>query len=115
MRAIDTRARARRDTGRRRMVLVVTLAAAAGKVVFVAELQVRGNTIIIDHGAGVMTAYNHLSEFGVAEGQVVAPGQIIGKMGSTGLVTGPHLHWEVIVRGIEVDGELWLTGRAIGP
>jgi murein DD-endopeptidase MepM/ murein hydrolase activator NlpD len=76
---------------------------------------VRGNTIILDHGAGVMSAYNHLSEFAVTEGQAVMPGQIIGKMGSTGLVTGPHLHWEVIVRGVEVDAELWLTGREIGP
>src|SRR5688572_19411506 len=90
-------------------------AAAAGKVVLVAELQVRGNSVVVDHGAGVMTAYHHLSEFLVSEGQTVTPGQLIAKMGSTGLVTGPHLHWEVIVRGIEVDGRLWLAGTEVGP
>jgi hypothetical protein len=90
-------------------------AAAAGAVVFAQELQVRGNTIMIDHGAGVFTAYNHLSAFNVTEGETVTAGQLIGALGSTGLVTGPHLHWEVVIRGVEVDGELWLEGSAIGP
>ena len=88
-------------------------AAAAGRVVFAQELQVRGNTIIIDHGVGVFTAYSHLSAIGVAEGELVTARQLMGQMGSTGLVTGPHLHWEVVVRGVEVDGELWLSG-AVG-
>jgi murein DD-endopeptidase MepM/ murein hydrolase activator NlpD len=88
-------------------------AAAAGRVVFVDHLQVRGNTVIIDHGVGVFTAYNHLSGFSVSEGEMVAVGQQVGQLGRTGLVTGPHLHWEVIVRGVEVDGELWLAG-AVG-
>jgi len=90
-------------------------ASAAGIVVFADELQVRGNTIMIDHGAGVFTGYNHLSEIDVKQGDVVTAGQLIGLIGSTGLVTGPHLHWEVIVRGVEVDGELWLNGTAVGP
>jgi murein DD-endopeptidase MepM/ murein hydrolase activator NlpD len=90
-------------------------AAAAGRVVFTGALQVRGNAIMIDHGAGVFTAYHHLSSFSVNEGQAVASGQQIGAIGSTGLVTGPHLHWEVIVRGVEVDGELWLAGQEVGP
>ena len=88
-------------------------AAAAGRVVFVDYLQVRGNTVIIDHGVGVFTAYNHLSGSSVTEGEMVAVGQQVGQLGRTGLVTGPHLHWEVIVRGVEVDGELWLAG-AVG-
>jgi hypothetical protein len=85
-------------------------AAAAGRVVFARELQVRGNMIIVDHGVGVFTAYGHLSAIGVTEGEMVAARQPIGQIGSTGLVTGPHLHWEVVVRGVEVDGELWLAG-----
>jgi hypothetical protein len=89
-------------------------ASGAGRVVFTGALRVRGNAIIIDHGAGVFTAYHHLSSIGVAEGQAVAAGAPIGAIGSTGLVTGPHLHWEVILRGVEVDGELWLKGE-VGP
>ena len=89
-------------------------AAAAGRVVFVDELQVRGNTVIMDHGVGVFTAYNHLSAFAVSAGESVVAGQPIGQIGSTGLVTGPHLHWEVVVRSVEVDGELWLSG-AVAP
>ncbi len=91
------------------------VAAAAGHVVFVGPLQVRGNSVIIDHGAGVFTAYHHLSAFHVAQGDMVQAGQLIGNVGATGLVTGPHLHWEVIIRGIEVDGLLWLQGTEIGP
>lgn len=89
-------------------------AAAAGRVVFAQELQVRGNTVIIDHGVGVFTAYSHLSSIGVTEGQMVSAREPIGQIGSTGLVTGPHLHWEVVIRGVEVDGQLWLGG-GVGP
>ena len=85
-------------------------AAASGRVVFASELQVRGNSVMIDHGVGVFTTYSHLSAINVAEGEMVTAGQLLGAIGSTGLVTGPHLHWEVVVRGIEVDGELWLAG-----
>jgi murein DD-endopeptidase MepM/ murein hydrolase activator NlpD len=91
------------------------VASAAGRVAFAGELRVRGNSIIIDHGAGLFTAYHHLSAIDVAEGQSVTAGQRIGAIGATGAVTGPHLHWEVIVRGVEVDGALWLKGTEIGP
>ena len=91
------------------------VAAASGKVVFTGELRVRGNAVIIDHGAGVFTAYHHLSASYVSQGQSVSGGQQIGAIGRTGLVTGPHLHWEVVVRGVEVDGELWLKRERIGP
>jgi murein DD-endopeptidase MepM/ murein hydrolase activator NlpD len=91
------------------------VAAAAGRVVFTGELKVRGNSVIIDHGAGVFTAYHHLSAINVSTGQTVAAGQLVGAIGSTGLVTGPHLHWEVVVRGVEVDGRLWLEGVEIAP
>jgi murein DD-endopeptidase MepM/ murein hydrolase activator NlpD len=89
-------------------------AAAAGRVAFAGELRVRGGSVMIDHGAGVFSAYHHLSRIDMAEGQSVTRGQSVGAMGATGLVTGPHLHWEVVVRGVEVDGGLWLEGREIG-
>jgi murein DD-endopeptidase MepM/ murein hydrolase activator NlpD len=90
-------------------------AAGSGTVVFAQELQVRGNTVMIDHGAGLFTSYNHLSAINVVEGEQVTAGQLIGAIGSTGLVTGPHLHWEVVLRTVEVDGELWLEGVPVGP
>jgi len=91
------------------------LAAGAGRVALAGPLTVRGNSVIIDHGAGVFTAYHHLSRIDVAQGQMVTAGQQVGLTGHTGLVTGPHLHWEVIIRGVEVDGLLWLKGTEIGP
>jgi hypothetical protein len=91
------------------------VASAAGRVVFAGALRVRGNAVIIDHGAGLFTAYHHMSAIHVAEGQVVSAGMPIGAVGSTGLATGPHLHWEVIVRSVEVDGESWLKGQEVGP
>jgi hypothetical protein len=90
-------------------------AAAAGRVVFTGELRVRGNAIMVDHGAGLFTAYHHLSALHVAEGDFVTSGQQIGAIGSSGLATGAHLHWEVIVRGVEVDGQLLLDGAEVGP
>ena len=64
---------------------------------------------MIDHGAGVFTAYHHLSRIDVAQGQFVNQGDNIGAVGMTGLATGPHLHWELVVGGVErepgvVDG-----------
>jgi murein DD-endopeptidase MepM/ murein hydrolase activator NlpD len=90
------------------------VASAAGRVAFTGELRVRGNSVIIDHGAGVFSAYHHLSRIDVGDGQAVTRGQQVGALGATGLVTGPHLHWEVVVRGVEVDGQLWLDGREYG-
>jgi murein DD-endopeptidase MepM/ murein hydrolase activator NlpD len=90
-------------------------AAAAGRVAFTGQLKVRGGSVVIDHGAGVFTAYHHLSQVRAAPGQMVAAGERIGDVGATGLVTGPHLHWELLVRGVEIDGALWLNGVDIGP
>jgi murein DD-endopeptidase MepM/ murein hydrolase activator NlpD len=83
------------------------VAAARGRVVFAGPLAVRGNSVILDHGLGVLTAYHHLSEIQTADGQFVNAGDRIGRVGATGLSTGPHLHWEVIVRGVNVDGLPW--------
>ena len=83
-------------------------APAAGRVVFTGDLIVRGNFTILDHGWGIYTAYMHQSEILVSEGDLVEPGQLIGKVGNTGRVEGPHLHWEVWVNGVQVDALYWL-------
>ena len=90
-------------------------AAGDGVVAFADHLDVRGNTIYIDHGAGLISGYHHLSAINVTAGETVTAGQLIGAIGATGLVTGPHLHWEVIIRGVEIDGRLWLESGAVGP
>ena len=89
-------------------------AANSGRVAFVGALPIRGNTVMIDHGAGVFSGYHHLSAIAVQEGQMVNKGDLIGAVGSTGMVTGPHLDWEIIVRGVEVDPIPW-TLEAKGP
>jgi len=95
----------------------VVHAPAAGRVVLAETLQVRGNAVIIDHGLGVLTGYSRLAQIDVTEGQEVARGDALGLMGSTGLVTGKHLHWEIRVGGIAVDPTEWTTGPfvAAGP
>lgn len=90
------------------------VAANEGVVVLARALTVRGNGILIDHGAGVYSGYYHLAQIKVQEGQPVVKGQLIGEVGATGLATGPHLHWEIIVRGVNVDPMEWLE-RSIGP
>lgn len=84
------------------------LAPAAGVVVLAEALPVRGNATIIDHGWGVVTGYWHQAEIYVAVGDVVSAGQIIGAVGTTGRSTGPHLHWEMWVSGVEVDPMQWV-------
>jgi murein DD-endopeptidase MepM/ murein hydrolase activator NlpD len=84
---------------------------AAGEVVFTGPLTVRGNTTIIDHGWGVFTVYMHQSEIFVNKGDRVEKGQLIGYVGGTGRVEGPHLHWEVWAGGIPVDPINWLQNE----
>lgn len=83
-------------------------AAAAGKVIFTGPLTVRGNATFIDHGWGIYSAYYHQKEIDVTVGQQVQAGQLIGQIGATGRVTGPHLHWEIWVNGIQVNPLDWL-------
>lgn len=78
-------------------------APAAGKVVLVADHYFTGNTVVLDHGLGVFTQYAHLSAFTVLEDTVVKPGDVIGKVGATGRVTGPHLHWGAKISGARVN------------
>jgi murein DD-endopeptidase MepM/ murein hydrolase activator NlpD len=84
-------------------------AAGDGVVAVAQPLVVRGNVIIIDHGLGVYTGYYHLSEILVKKGDRIKKGQLVAKMGGTGRVTGPHLHWDFIVGGVNVDGLEWTT------
>lgn len=90
------------------------VAAATGRVAFAGYLATRGNSVIIDHGAGVFTGYHHMSRIDVAIGQDLVLGQQVGAVGATGLATGPHLHWELIVGGINVDPLPW-TQPGVAP
>ncbi|MCY3864666.1 MAG: M23 family metallopeptidase [Chloroflexi bacterium] len=83
-------------------------AMAAGRVVFAGRLEIRGNTVLIDHGVGLYSGYAHFSDLLVTAGQTVSAGQIIGSSGDTGRSTGPHLHWEIVARGKWVDGAIFL-------
>lgn len=85
----------------------VIAACADGVVILAEKLQVRGNAVIINHGAGVMSGYYHLDSIDVKEGQIVHQGDQIGTMGTTGLSTGSHLHWEVRVGGVAVSPHQW--------
>lgn len=83
-------------------------AAAAGRVALAERLEARGNTVWLDHGWGVYSGYFHLSSLAVSPGDMVAAGQTLGAVGATGMVTGPHLHWEVRVHGVPVQPLQWL-------
>lgn len=83
-------------------------APAAGTVVLAEPLTVRGNAVVIDHGLGLYSGYWHQSQLAVVEGQQVQRGDLIGYIGNTGLVTGPHLHWEMRLNGIAVNPLQWV-------
>ena len=83
-------------------------AASSGRVVLVDRLNIRGLSVMIDHGWGVYTNYSHMSETYVNLGQMVDAGQTIGTVGSSGRATGAHLHWELWVNGIPVDPMQWV-------
>jgi murein DD-endopeptidase MepM/ murein hydrolase activator NlpD len=81
-----------------------------GTVVLAEQVLERGNLVVLDHGGGIFSAYGHMSQFAVTVGQTVTKGQVIGYVGSTGVSTGPHLHWEIAVDGFAVDGLRWIDG-----
>jgi murein DD-endopeptidase MepM/ murein hydrolase activator NlpD len=83
-------------------------APAPGTVVLAEQLTVRGNAVLIDHGMGLFSGYWHNTQLAVTEGQQVQAGDLISYMGSTGLVTGPHLHWEIRLQGIAVEPLQWI-------
>jgi murein DD-endopeptidase MepM/ murein hydrolase activator NlpD len=78
-------------------------APAAGIVVLASDLFFTGNTVVLDHGAGVVSVFAHLSSTTVQPGESVSEGAPLGLVGATGRATGPHLHWSVRLHGSRVD------------
>ncbi|MFI5346634.1 MAG: M23 family metallopeptidase [Elusimicrobiota bacterium] len=78
-------------------------APAAGRVVLAGSLYFSGNTVVLDHGLGLTTLYAHLSKMSVKSGDLVKKGQLLGKVGATGRVTGPHLHWALKLGEARID------------
>ncbi len=80
-----------------------------GRIAVATERIMTGNTVVIEHLPGVYSLYYHLDSIDVEPKQIVKTGDYIGRVGATGLVTGPHLHWELRVSGVAVNPELFLT------
>ena len=94
-------------------------AANAGVVVLARYFGIYGNTVVLDHGVGLMTLYSHLSTIDVTEGQPVDKGETLGRTGQTGLAGGDHLHFTTMIRGLAVNpiewwDPAWVRDRVLG-
>ncbi len=87
------------------------IAPAGGIVINTGDYFFNGNTVFIDHGQGLITMYCHMDSIDIGEGTAVKTGDIIGKVGLTGRVTGAHLHWSVILNNTTVDPVLFLSEK----
>lgn len=87
------------------------LAPAAAKVIDTGNYYFNGNTVFLDHGQGLLSAYLHMNEINVKPGQIVRQGDTLGTVGATGRVTGPHLHWIVYLNKVAVDPALFIASE----
>ena len=83
-------------------------APAAGRVILTGNYFFNGNTVFVDHGQGLISMFCHLSEIDVSPGDQLVRGQILGKVGATGRVTGAHLHWNVSLNDTRVDPAIFI-------
>jgi murein DD-endopeptidase MepM/ murein hydrolase activator NlpD len=81
---------------------------AAGKVILIGDYFFNGNTVFVDHGQGFISMFCHMSKIDVQNGQVLARGAVVGRVGSTGRATGPHMHWNVSLNDARVDPAIFI-------
>ena len=81
---------------------------AAGKVILIGNYFFNGNTVFVDHGQGFISMFCHMSKIDTRVGQQLARGDVVGKVGSTGRATGPHMHWNVSLNDARVDPAIFI-------
>lgn len=86
------------------------VSAGAGDVIYAGMNGGYGNCVMVDHGNGIVTVYAHMSSIGVSYGQYVTAGQYVGAVGSTGVSTGPHCHFEIRINGGQTDPAAYFSG-----